>query len=63
VITRSDLWVLLNVAWTNEQLLDRIDSLADLISDGLLTIDNRGDVHITSVGRAQLLPVLPIGTA
>jgi hypothetical protein len=54
VITRTELLTLINIGLTDAAVLQRIDDLADLLGDGLLTIDNRGDVHLTSAGRERL---------
>jgi hypothetical protein len=67
VISRPELFVLLNIAWTDDELLDRIDSLANLVSDGLLMVHSDGDcvtsLSPTAEGWARMQPVLPWSTA
>jgi hypothetical protein len=56
------LLTLINIGLSDAAVLQRIDDLADLIADGLLTLEQDG-VHITSAGRERLPPTLPLTCA
>jgi hypothetical protein len=62
MITKMELLTLINIGLSDAAVLQRIDDLADLIADGLLTLDQDG-VHITSAGRERLPPRLPSASA
>jgi hypothetical protein len=62
MIDRISLLTLINVRLTDAAVLQRIDDLADLIGDGLLTLEQDG-VHITNAGRKHLMPTLPSASA
>jgi hypothetical protein len=67
VISRPELFVLLNIAWSDDELLDRIDSLANLVADGFIAVEIDGDCIValtaTATGRTKLAPMLPMTSA
>jgi hypothetical protein len=67
LINRLDLLTWVNIAHTDDEILDRIDSYADLIAAGLLHVHTDHDAVMalppTDAGRAKLPPTLPTATA
>jgi hypothetical protein len=68
VIDQREMFVLLNIALTDNDLLDRIDGLAEaLTASTLYAVSGDGDtiseLHLTATGRATLLPTLPMASA
>jgi hypothetical protein len=67
MISKTELMTLLNVAWTDAEILDRIDGLAEALTDGTLRVVNDGDavsaLRITELGKTYLPPALPTATA
>jgi hypothetical protein len=57
----------LNIAWSDDELLDRIDSLANLVADGFIAVEIDGDCIValtaTATGRTKLAPMLPMTSA
>lgn len=58
-MTRVKLSWRLNSHRTGEELLERARSLADLIEDGDMVLDENDCLQVTIQGRAFLPPVLP----
>jgi hypothetical protein len=67
VITASEIMVMLNVAWSDAERLDRIDDLAGEIADGHLKVESDLDtivaLTLTSGGRKLLKPMLPTASS
>jgi hypothetical protein len=65
MIEQRELTVMLNIALTDEQLLQRIDDVAEALTDGMLCAVTDGDLitalTITAAGRRLMKPVLPWG--
>jgi hypothetical protein len=62
MLTRSELFVLLNVA-TSDQVAERATSLATLLEGGFVIIDDACNVIVTAAGAALLPPSLPTASA
>jgi hypothetical protein len=64
-MSRLEILTDLNIStcWCNDCLRSRVDSYADLLRDGLLTVESDGDMVVslspTATGRAKLAPMLP----
>ena len=62
MIGRDELWMMINIAWTDDELLARIEELVGAIESDLLRFESDGDVavavHCTDAGTKALAGVM-----